>query len=349
MITSSRNKITKCGLRQAQARYGVFKRLFHRPKFVFQDNEELLKFVNETFFHDEKYERMLNKTHSGSSSEDAVSGILTRIGFCTAVRRQSDYGIDFLCAIGRVFGESIFPTQTFTVQLKTNFDNEIIDISNAQKYDWLINNKLPFFHCVYDEGKGDLYFYSTSLLHDYAIHSRTSTANKLSLKIQEPQKKLTKCAVNYDTNNYTNKRKIYQIDCGQPFLKINVLDTPSKDPDKFDKYKDILEKIITKEKENIAYRHLNLPFMSWVHQYKMNDPNILFGWADFSDDKLIGSNELLKSLGQPIMTLAKTFEVEGDTESYEKLRVIVDKIPFEGNNQSSLVNLGFRNHGGTKK
>ncbi len=285
---------------------------------------------------------MNTRTKKGNSNERIADAIFERIGFTTKVLREEDYGIDYLCSVGRETENSIYPTKTFVTQLKSNFDTISYDLTKKEKNKWLIDNNLPLFFCVYIEKTGLLYFYSGSMINDLIIRNNTEI-EKLSFKFRQPTE--DPCIVPI-ISPIIDGQKEYIIDCGSPFLKISVLETNDDNKVEFDNYRNILENVIKKENENIVYRNLNLPFMAWLHNYKENDANITFGWADYSDDGLVSSETLLDNLSQIIMTLCKTYYHEGKTNEYEHLKQIVDTIKMNEKNKTALTNLGFRDEKG---
>jgi hypothetical protein len=308
-----------------------------KPEFIFLNIEELLKFVEKTFL-----KNMLKKTKKGNVSESISDGIFDRIGFTTNISREDDYGIDFLCSVGKDYGDSIYPTKTFITQLKSNFNDIDYDLTIIDKNKWLVENNIPLFFCVYTEKEGNLYFYSTSMINDFNIR-QYKNINKIRFKLREPNEEL--CRIDLHGLLPLNAT-VYEIDCGIPFLKISVLETIEDNKIEFDNYRIILEKIIKKENENIVYRNIGLPFFSWLHQYKTNDLNILFGWADYSDDFIIKGDELLNKLYQPILTLCNTYYHEGQSDKFEKLKSFVELIEYNDKTKSVLEALGYRDKNG---
>lgn len=310
---------------------GQFKK--KKPLFTFETTEDLLLFVKSRFL-----DNMLSSVKKGNSNESISDGIFDRIGFSTKVLREDDYGIDYLCSVGKEYGCSIHPTKTFVAQLKSNFNSVVYDLSKNGKNNWLIENNIPLFFCVYVESTGLLYFYSSSMINDFNIR-RYKNVNKITFTFREPNEDLCEVGIH---RALSGDEEIYEIDCGVPFLKISVLETNDDHGAEFDNYRGILEKVINKDNENIVYRNLGLPFMTWLHQYKMNDKDIAFGWADYSDDKLISGKELLNQLYQPVITLCKTYYHENDTDKYQKLKTLVDSIDCNDRTRSVLQGMGFR-------
>jgi hypothetical protein len=283
---------------------------------------------------------MLKNTRNGDSNEEIVSGIFKRLGYVTTIKRQDDFGLDYLCTVGKEYGKSIYPTKTFTVQLKSNFDDISYDLTKKGKNNWLLENKLPLFFCIYCEDKGIVYFYSSAMLNDYII-MKYNQIDKISFKFGDPN---TEDKIFKPTKLAPTETE-YIINCGHPFLKVSVFDTIKKVRE-IKNYREILEKVLNKENENIVYRNLNLPFMTWLHIYKTNDINITFGWAEYSDDSVINSKTLLNNLAQIIMTLCKTYYHENKMLEYNNLKQIVDKIEFNDKNKNTLTDLGFRDKNG---
>jgi hypothetical protein len=282
------------------------------------------------------------KTKKGNSNERISDGIFERIGFVTKVLREEDYGIDYLCSVGRETENSIYPTKTFVVQLKSNFNDIIYDLTNIEKNRWLLENNIPLFFCVYNQKEGNLYFYSSSMLNDFNIRKYNDIKN-IKFKFREPNEEL--CKINL-YSPLKLEEKTYEIDCGIPFLKISVLETLDDNPNEFSNYRDILEKVIKKEDENIIYKNIGLPFFYWLHQYKTNDLNILFGWAEYSGDYIIKGDELLNKLYQPILTLCNTYFNENNVEKFEILKKLVETIEYNEKTKSVLEALGYRDKQG---
>jgi len=311
-----------------------------KPEFVFDTTKDFLSYCKEIFFEPETFGNMLNNTRNGDSNESFVDGIFKRIGYVTTIKRQDDFGIDYLCTVGKKYGKSIYPTKSFMVQLKSNFDNIEYDLAKKGKNNWLLENNLPLFFCIYCEDTGFVYFYSTAMLNDFIIRDYKNI-KKIIFEFRAPD----------GENIVPQKEEVedteidYKINCGHPFLKISVFDT-IKQTEKIKNYREILEKVIEKENKNILYRNLGLPFMFWLHNYKVNDKSILFGWADYSNTMIVSSDTLLDNLDQIIMTLCKTYYHEGKTSEYEHLKQIVDTIKMNKKNKTALENLGFRDKNG---
>ena len=304
---------------------------------MFKTTSDLLEFVDRKFLKD-----MLKNTKKGASNEKTADGIFDKIGFSTKVLREEDYGIDYLCSVGREYGDSIYPTKTFVTQLKSNFRPIEYDLSKNGKNDWLIENNLPLFFCVYEDSSGSLYFYSSSMLNDFIIRDYENV-EKIKFIFRHPSDNKCRLELNKKLDSSVSE---YVIDCGEPFLKIFVLKTPKYNSTEYDNYRTILEKIIIKENENIVFRNLGLPFMYWLHQYRTNDAEILFGWSDYSDETLVDTETLLNRLYQPIITLCNTYYHEGKKEDYNNMKKLVDKIAFNDKTKSILENLGFRDSKG---
>ncbi|MGE0077495.1 MAG: hypothetical protein AB7S48_06520 [Bacteroidales bacterium] len=306
-------------------------------KLIFESTEEFLKYVKLLFFDD-----MNIKTKKGNSNERISDGIFERIGFVTKVLREEDYGIDYLCSVGRETETSIYPTKSFVVQLKSNFDEIVYDLTNVEKNRWLLENNLPLFFCVYVENEGNLFFYSSSMINDFNIR-KYRDIEKIKFTFRPPNDEL--CAIDIHSVLKT-EAKSYDIDCGIPFLKISVLETLADNPKEFNNYRDILEKVVRKENENIVYRNIGLPFFSWLHQYKTNSTEIIFGWADYSDDCIIKGDELLNILFQQVLTLCNTYFHEKQNDKFMKLRYFVDLIDYNDKTKSVLEVLGYRDKQG---
>ncbi len=279
----------------------------------------------------------LNSVRKGDRAEYITQGIFSALGFSLQILRQEDYGIDFVCTLVQRDKIVSYPTKSFTVQLKTNNNNIVYPLSNPLKVKWLLENNLPFFICYFDEGENRVDFYSTSLLNEF-IFKRPICATKISFR-QEAG--LGKCILPHRTHK---KQKIYSVELGRPFLSISLTDLT--DQNVIEQRKVILDKVITREIENIVYRNLKLPFMRWLHEYETNKENILFGWAHFADDKIIDANRLLENVGHIIMSLCYAYKSEGNSQDYERLKYFVLKLPFDSVYKSSLINMGFRNESG---
>jgi hypothetical protein len=279
----------------------------------------------------------LNSVRKGDRAEYITQGIFSALGFSLQILRQEDYGIDFLCTLverGKIIS---YPTKSFTVQLKTNNKNIVYPLSDPLKVKWLLENNLPFFICYFDESENRVDFYSTSLLNEFIINKPVGVT-KLSFKQEVGP---GKCILPLRTHE---KQKIFVIQLGRPFLSISLDDLA--DQNIIEQRKAILDKVITRELENIVFRNLKLPFMRWLHDYETNEKNILFGWVHFADDKIIEAKQLLENVGHIIMSLCYAYKSEGNSQDYEKLKDLVLKLPFNNVYKSSLINMGFRNESG---
>ena len=279
---------------------------------------------------------MLSKTNNGTIAEKFADGIFSKMGYSTKIQRESDYGIDFLCTNGKLYGESMYPTTSYTVQLKSNFKPIAYDIAKTERYKWLINNNLPFFFCVYNEQTIELCFYSTSMINDLIIR-KYDAVEKLKFVFTEPDGQPETIWLH---EVLQSEEKEYTIYCGKPFLKIKATDNNLED------YKEIIEKVIKVENQNIVYRNIGLSFFYWLHQYTTNDKNIIFGIVDYSDENIFDSDSLLSNAGQIIISLCNSFKHNKNDEVFGYFKKIVDKIPFNEKNKPSLKMLKFRDENG---
>jgi hypothetical protein len=136
------------------------------------------------------------------------------------------------------------------------------------------------------------------------------------------------------------KNKIFKIDMGHPFLTISIKDL--EDDLKIKNFRKILDKVLTRENENIVYRNLKLPFMRWLHNYDTNSEKIIFAWAHDERNPQL----LLKSIGHIIISLCHNYKINNKLDDYQSLRKFVFRLPFNKDYKSSLITLGFRDKQG---
>jgi hypothetical protein len=72
----------------------------------------------------------LNSVRKGERSEYISQGIFSALGYSVPILRQEDFGLDFLCTTVENKGKVSFPSKSFTVQLKSNHDNIVYDLSD---------------------------------------------------------------------------------------------------------------------------------------------------------------------------------------------------------------------------
>jgi hypothetical protein len=283
----------------------------------------------------------LNSVRRGDRAEYLTQGILSALGFTIQILRQEDYGIDFICTLSERQENVSVPTKSFSIQLKTSTDNIIYDIENPKKVRWLFENNLPFFICYFDNENNSLSFFSTSLLNSFLI-TRPKKVKKLSFRMLETPRENT-----LHLRNHNKKRSIFIVDLGVPFLTISINDIIS---DKLmEERKFTIDKYIDKELENIVYRNLDLPFMRWPHMYGTNRKVVIWGWAHFSDDKVMHSDKLLEKVGHILLSLCHTYMHEKKEEEYQALKKIILKLPFNEEYKNELYTLGFRDAKGNPK
>lgn len=282
----------------------------------------------------------LNSVRKGDRAEYISQGIFSALGYSLPVLRQEDYGIDFLCTVVEQSGKVSFPTKSFTIQLKTNHENIVYDISNPKKFKWLLENNLPFFICYFDMKYNRVDFYSTSMLSIYLIN-KPENVSKITFKMDPVS---GTCVIPHYIHKKRNK--IFKIDMGKPFLSILISDLTNDSL--INKYRMIITNVLIREYENIVYRNLNLPFMRWLHNYETNKERMIFGWAHFSDLNTLKSQDILESTGHIIMSLCNNYKDEGETEDYNRLKEFVLRLPFNNEFKSSLINMGFRDQNGNE-
>lgn len=280
----------------------------------------------------------LNSIRKGDRAEYITQGIFSALGYSLPVLRQEDFGLDFLCTLVESAGKVSFPTKSFTVQLKTNYNNIVYDISNKPKAKWLLENNLPFFICYFDTKENRVDFYSCSMLFHYLI-TKPPKATKISFRMTSKNGN----SVIY-LNQYKDSNKIFKIDLGHPFLSISIHDLA--DETRIQNFRRILDKVLIRENENIVYRNLKLPFMRWLHNYETNNEKILYGWSHFSETNGINSQTLLENMGHIIISLCHNYKMENLMDDYEKLKEFVLRLPFNNDFMSSLINMGFRDKDG---
>ena len=280
----------------------------------------------------------LNAARKGDKAEYISQAIFSALGYSLPVLRQEDFGIDFLCTIVEQNEIVSFPTKSFTLQLKSNTDNIVYNITDREKYKWLLENNLPFFICYFDTNSNRVDFYSTSMLSNYLI-TTPDYITKLSFRMVTV---LGDCIVPHYEHKVRNTTFI--IDMGKPFLSISITDLTNDPQIKI--YRKIITKVLKREYENIVFRNLNLPIMRWLHKYETNKENIIFGWAHFSDIKTSSSQVLLENIGHIIISLCYNYKCEGKIDEYNRLREFVLLLPINDEYRSSLVNLGFRDSDG---
>ncbi len=279
----------------------------------------------------------LNNVRKGDRAEYITQGIFSALGYSLQILRQEDFGIDFLCTLTEKNKIVSYPTRSFTVQLKTNYNNIVIS-TDRKKYKWLFENYLPFFICVFNDTQNRVDFFSTSLLNHYLIKN-PSNAVKISFHLQSG-----KGYSELNLPSHKQKNKIFKIDLGRPFLSIAINELVKNNI--VEERKCIIEKVLKVEYENIVYRNLQLPFMRWLHKYRTNKGKITFGWAHYSDERIINSQNLLENIGNIIISLTHTYKMEKRNDEYNLLKNIVNNLPFNKEYKSSLINLGFRNSRG---
>ena len=282
----------------------------------------------------------LNTVRKGDRAEYISQGIFSALGYSSQILRQEDYGIDFICTITESDKVVSYPTKSFSIQLKTSNENIVYNISNHLKIKWLFENNLPFFICYFDYSNNTINFYSTSPLNKF-LFTRPKSVTKLSFQISQG---IGESRV--DLFSVKKGRKIFNLSLGTPFLSISLTDMG--DASIIEERKKVLNKVIEMENENIVYRNLGLPFSKWLHQYQTNSLQILFGWAHFNEEGVIKSPQLLEKLGHIIMSLAYSFQSDGNTDDYLRLKYFVLKLPFEGKFKSALVNMHFRDENGNE-
>lgn len=283
----------------------------------------------------------LNSVRKGDRAEYISQGIFSALGYSVPILRQEDFGLDFLCTTVINKGTVSYPSKSFTVQLKTSHDSIVYDLTDEEKYKWLLKNNLPFFICYFDTKSNRVDFYSTSMIGNYLIN-KPSCVTKVSFRMD---KTLGHCVVPHYEHRKGNK--VFVIDMKKPFLSIKISDLTNEKT--INKYRRILDNILKREYENIVYRNLNLPFMRWVHDYTTNNEKILFGWAHFSDQNTIDSTAILENVGHILISLAYNYKIENKQNEYDKLKEFVLRLPFNNEYKTSLINLGFRDANGNEK
>jgi len=283
----------------------------------------------------------LNSVRKGDRAEYISQGIFSALGYSVPILRQEDFGLDFLCTTVENKGKVSYPAKSFTVQLKTNHDSIVYDLSDEKKIKWLLENNLPFFICYFDTKDNRVDFYSTSLIGNYLIN-KPDCVTKISFRMDKTH---SHCVIPHYEHKKGNK--IFIVDMKNPFLSIKIGDLAVEKT--INKYRRILSNVLKIEYENIVYRNLNLPFMRWVHDYTTNEEKILFGWAHFSEYNTVDSQKILENVGHIIISLAYNYKVEGKLDDYNKLKDFVLRLPFNNEFKSSLVNLDFRDNQGNEK
>lgn len=277
----------------------------------------------------------LNSVRKGDQAEYIAQGIFSALGYSIQILRQEDYGIDFLCTLTEKSKAVSYPTKSFTIQLKTSDKNIIFPVS---KLKWVENLKLPFIICQFDNAKNSIDFYFTSQLYHYLI-TKPPSITKISFRHIKSKNQSRVHLYSHNENN-----KIFVLPTVSPFLSIAIKDLSNESL--INEKKNILEKIIDIDNDNIMYKNLSLPFMKWVHKYKTNNSKMEVKWAHFADDGIITSQNLLKKIGHIILSLTYTYKSEGKDDEYNKLKEFVLKLPFDSEFKSELVALKFRNNSG---
>jgi hypothetical protein len=269
----------------------------------------------------------------GDRTEYLANYLLSGIGLVTAVPRQEDTGIDFYCQL--VDNETVILTfgYPFLIQIKSNFKPILFGSKKPDKWtqiniNWLFRLELPFFIGVVEKKTMCLSIYNTSTLN--FIFYENPNASLIELNLSEglqtdfvgrpEQKKIN------DWPSEKGDGYLYEVKLGCPLITISNEDIYNENILK--EKKKILRSVIAEEMTNLLFRKLNLMHFKWVARFKVNNPNILFGWIYETIGKTDENIEkMFKSSGPILIALAYNFKEANDINMLNILKPLIDRIP----------------------
>ncbi|MBN1971088.1 MAG: hypothetical protein JW870_17105 [Candidatus Delongbacteria bacterium] len=293
--------------------------------------------LNEEF--DKWYETMSGRKEyirKGDKGEYLSQLFLSAIAFSNPTYRQEDWGVDFVCSLINRIGDNLYPTDTFTIQVKTSKDCKFELENKIHNMDWFYDRQEPFFLCHLETEKQEMYFYNTSHLHQVSIQQLTNY-NKIistySLDVNEDETEIT-----YSPTHFKNNIKFI---LGSPFLTLKMSDLLKENSDILEDKKRLLKTAIFYEKQNIAMRNFKFPFFIWLRKYKTNS-ELTYSWKHYGDLLETEINNPDETIPQSIHLLAGlclSFKNNGDIENFNRLKDLLISKENLNNEISDVINI----------
>lgn len=109
--------------------------------------------------------------HEGDRSEYLVTFLLSSVAAVTPITRQEDYGIDFLCALTRKEGPSLYIGKEFAIQAKSDSEKYVLygGFDRRKRWKewqikWLYSQGYPLFIVSVDKNEWRIKLYSLARL-----------------------------------------------------------------------------------------------------------------------------------------------------------------------------------------
>jgi hypothetical protein len=204
--------------------------------------------------------------HEGDRSEYLLTFFLSSIATVTPVPRQEDYGLDFICALTRKEGPSLYVEKEFAVQAKSVSEKYVVygGLSSKGEWkkwevEWLFRQTHPLFIASIDRNKWKVKLFATARM--WYIRYRFGLPFKIRFLLKEsPTTRTAERFLNNIVEKSTSEmgdRKCWTIPLGKPIVEIDV--QRLEDPDFRKEICGCIDKWIDLERKNIQNRLLGVP------------------------------------------------------------------------------------------
>lgn len=266
----------------------------------------------------------------GDRSELLADYLLSSIGLTTPIRRQDDIGFDFYCQLADQETGLMTFGSPYVVQIKSNnstiqYGVETPDKWNRNSIDWLFRLNIPFLIGIVNRKKIKIDIYNTSPLWEvYHLHR---TCSIIEFKFRE-EGNISKVGFPQSSNLADwpvdkGDGKKYIIDLGKPVITISNDDIEDKQLLKYKK--NLLQRILMIEEENILYKKANIKFFRWIIDISGNSTEE--GWSHAVSTNVDFTPELYKSLSPGLIALIINLKINNKNEELEKILEVIKLLP----------------------
>ncbi len=204
--------------------------------------------------------------------------ILSSIAATSPVPRPMDFGIDLVCTLTQVRGDSLIAEENFCVQVKSSLAPVIYGGMKKGKWqkdsiEWLLSQDLPLFLCVADVPEASVSLYSTIWARWFT--SRSPLPARLELvpgKANEDFKGKT------IDNRYPSRAlgggrrpgdgRSWKVPLGKPILTISI--TEAEDALRRENARSVLKRWIGLERRNVAEQISGVPYVEEFPSWETN-------------------------------------------------------------------------------
>ncbi len=275
----------------------------------------------------------------GDRSEYLALYMLSALGLAVKVPREEDVGIDFHCTLARQEGQKITYYSPYNVQVKSSTVDELKYGGNddnkrwrEHQVRWLLNQTTPFFVAIVDKAKGQMDLFSTATRW-FAVHnSRLPFLIKFKPYMPDNDHHLG----NGDKTGLSNIQLPSYAECvsweipiGQPILSINF--DKAEDKDFVAQARTCLHGYVSLDEKNAVAAATGLKHFQWPLVVRTNQVlaqiGISVGWSLTPSQD---THNQLRALAPIVATLLRTFEGAGDADKVQRLGMLLDLIPQDG-------------------